>query len=105
MNRKEAQESSPSLLETAYDVPGVPLPAFQEPYIFPKYITDEVRELSLLQLVPDLAEAIVSELASGSSAQETFDAILTNVGANEFDEVRRRVFQNLPTEIQLEVEW
>lgn len=105
MRSRRAQENSPSLQETSYDVPGVPLPAFQEPYIFPRYVTDEVREQSLLQLVPDLAESIISQLGGEASAQEIFDKTLADIGANEFDEVRRRVFQHLPKEIQLEVEW
>jgi len=89
---------------TTYDVPGAPLPAFLEPFIFPKYITDEVREQSLLQLVPEIAEEIVAHAGSGPW-QEVFESVLTDIGAEEFDEVRRRVFQLLPEGIQEAIVW
>jgi len=100
---REAQETSPSFQQTTPDT-GAPLPAFLEPFIFPKYITDEVREQSLLQLVPEIAETIVSQLGSGT-LQEIFDGVLAEIGAEEFGEVRRRVFQLLPEEIQEEITW
>lgn len=89
---------------TTYDVPGAPLPAFMEPFIFPKYVTDEVREQSLLQLVPEIAETVVSQAGSGPW-QEIFESVLIDIGAEEFGEVRRRVFQLLPEEIQTAIVW
>jgi len=99
-----AQQREHTYHGTTYDVPGAPLPAFLEPFVFPKYITDDVREQSLLQLVPDIAETVVS-LAGSGSWQEIFDNVLVDMGADEFSEVRRRVFQMLPPEIQSEVVW
>lgn len=102
--RIKAQQREHTYHGTSYDVSDSPLPAFQEPYIFPRYNTDEVRELSLLELVPEIAETIVSQAGSGPW-QDIFDGVLTEMDANEFDEVRRRVFQLLPPEVQLEIIW
>ena len=102
--RIRAQQREHTYHGTSYDVPGTPLPAFQEPYIFPRYNTDEVRELSLLELVPEIAETIVSQAGSGPW-QDIFDGVLTEMDASEFEEVRRRVFQLLPPEVQLEITW
>lgn len=99
-----AQQREYTYHGTTRDVPGAPLPAFLEPFIFPKYITDEVREQSLLQLVPEIAEEIVSHAGSGTW-QEIFENALIDIGAEEFSEVRRRVFQLLPEEIQEEIVW
>ena len=90
---------------TSYDVPGSPLPAFQEPYIFPRYNTDDVRELSLLELVPDIAETVVSLTSTGVPWQEAFDQVLVDMDANEFSAVRRRVFRLLPEEAQIDLVW
>ena len=100
--RVKAQQREHTYHGTTRDVPGTPLPAFQEPYIFPRYNTEDVRELSLLQLVPDIAETIVS---IGVPWQDTFDQVLMDMDANEFSEVRRRVFQLLPAEVQADIVW
>ena len=108
MLRRVAQETSPRLLETGYDVPGTPLPAYLEPYIFPKYLTDDVREQSLLSMVPDIVEAVVA--GSGESWQEIFDSVLADLDEDlspggAFSEVRRKVWQQLPPDLQMEVQW
>jgi len=103
--RIKAQQREHTYHGTSYDVPGTPLPAFQEPYIFPRYNTDDVRELSLLQLVPDIAETVVSNVGIGVPWQEAFDQVLVDMDAYEFDEVRRRVFQLLPEEAQIDISW
>ncbi len=101
--KRIAQETSPSYQQTSPDT-GAPLPAYLEPYIFPRYITDEVREQSLLELAPEIAETIVSQMGKGSW-QSVFDEVLKEIGADEFSEVRRRVFQGLPEDIQREIMW
>lgn len=103
--RVKAQQREHTYHGTSYDVPGTPLPAFQEPYIFPRYNTDEVRELSLLQLVPDIAETVVSNAGVGVPWQEAFDKGLEDMDADEFSEVRRRVFQQLPAVAQMGIVW
>lgn len=97
-----AQQREHTYHGTSYDVPGTPLPPFQEPYIFPRYNTEDVRELSLLELVPDIAETIVS---IGSPWQDAFDLVLEDMDASEFGEIRRRVFQLLPEEVQADIVW
>lgn len=100
--RVKAQQREHTYHGTSYDVPGTPLPAYQEPYIFPRYITEEVRLLSLIDLVPDMAETIVS---IGEPWQDSFNRVLMDMDSNEFDEIRRRVFQLLPEEVQIDIEW
>jgi len=100
--RVKGQQREHTYHGTSYDVPGTPLPAFQEPYIFPRYNTEDVRELSLLQLVPDIAETIVD---IGAPWQNTFDRVLEEMDASDFSEVRRRVFQLLPEEVQADLMW
>lgn len=100
--RVKAQQREHTYHGTSYDVPGTPLPPYQEPYKFPMYITDEVRLLSLIELVPDIAETIVS---LGPPWQDSFNSVLMAMDANEFGEVRRRVFQLLPEEVQTDIEW
>lgn len=100
--RVKGQQREHTYHGTSYDVSDTPLPAFQEPYIFPRYNTEDVRELSLLQLVPDIAETIIS---IGAPWQGTFDQVLMDMDASEFSEVRRRVFQLLPEEVQADIMW
>lgn len=102
---REAQQREHTYHGTSYDVPGAGLPAFLEPYIFPKYNTEEVREQSLLELAPEMAEAVVSYVGSGAPWQDIFESVLDDLDAGAFSEVRRRVFQLLPPEIQEEVMW
>jgi hypothetical protein len=102
---RKAQQREHTYHGTSYDVPGAGLPAFLEPFIFPKYNTEEVREQSLLELVPEMAEAVVSYAGSGTPWQDVFDSVLDDLDAGEFSEVRRRVLQLLPHEIQEEVMW
>ena len=101
--KRIAQETSPSYFGPVRDT-GAPLPAYLEPYIFPRYITDEVREQSLLELAPEIAKTIVSQMGEGSW-QKVFDDVLEEIGADEFSEVRRRFFQGLPGDIQREIIW
>jgi hypothetical protein len=103
--RIKAQQREPTYHGTSYDVPGAPLPAFLEPYIFPRYNTDEVRELSLLQLAPDIAETVVFNAGMGVPWQDAFEKVLVDMDANEFSEVRRRVFQLLPENAQIDLIW
>lgn len=111
MRRKsQRDEVAPAYHGTTRDVPVAPLPAFQEPYIFPKYLTDDTRELSYLEnpeLLGVLAEGVLAayEGLRGVEAawQQAFDFALADV--EEFPEVRRRVFILLPDEIQREVSW
>lgn len=85
---------------TSYDVSDSPLPAFQEPFIFPKYVTDDTREKSLLQLVPEIVETIVMLTGEGASPRDAFMSATTDIGADEFREVIRKVLQSLPETIQ-----
>jgi len=99
-----AQQREYTYHGTTHDVPGAPLPAFLEPFIFPRYVTDEVREQSLLQLVPEIAETVMSHAGSGPW-QEIFESVLVDIGAEDYGEVRRRIFQMLPEGIQNEIVW
>jgi len=102
----QRDEVSPTYHGTARDVPGAPLPAFLEPYIFPKYSTDETRELSYLEnpdMLATLAENVLAGYESLRSWQQAFDAALAEI--EELPEVRRRVFLLLPEEVQQEISW
>ena len=85
LKRKSVEEQS--YHGTSYDVSDSPLPAFQEPFIFPKYVTDDTREKSLLQLVPEIVETIVMLIGEGASPKDAFIAATTDIGADEFREV------------------
>lgn len=106
--RKVAQgdEVSPSYHGTTRDVPTNALPAYLEPYIFPKYLTDATRETSYLdnpELIAALAEQVLSCYEPLYDWQQAFDTATAEV--KEFPEVRRRVLMMLPDEIQQKVSW
>jgi hypothetical protein len=105
MKKAQRDESSPSYQETTRDT-GEPLPAFLEPYIFPKYLTDETRELSYLEdpeMLSRLAENVLASYDVLRDWQQAFEFALTDV--EEFPEVRRRVFRLLPEDVQQAVLW
>lgn len=102
----QRDEVSPSYHGTTRDVPGTPLPAFLEPYIFPKYLTEDTRELSYLESPDMLLEFAIDVLASYEDLQDwqqSFNNALADV--EEFPEVRRRVFLLLPEEVQQQISW
>jgi len=88
---------------TSSDVSGSPLPAFQEPFIFPKYVTDDTREKSLLQLVPEIVETIVMQIGEGVSPKEAFTLAVADMGADEFNEVKRKILQGLSETMQTDI--
>lgn len=106
--KKVAQmdEVSPSYHGTTRDVPTEALPAFLEPYIFPKYLTDDTRETSYLEspeLIASLAEQVLAYYDQTGDWQQAFD--IATVEVKEFPEVRRRVLIILPEEIQQIISW
>jgi len=104
MREAQRDEVSPSYHGTTRDVPGVPLPPFQQPFIFPKYLTDATRELSYLE-DPEKLALLAEGVLSGYEGdwQQAFDSTLVEV--EEFPEVRRRVLMLLPEEVQQVVSW
>lgn len=101
--RKVAQydEVSPSYHGTTREVPTNALPAFLEPYIFPKYLTDDTRETSYLEspeLIAGLAEQVLACYESTYDWQKAFDTATVEI--EEFTEVRKQVLLMLPEEIQ-----
>lgn len=99
-------EVSPTYHGTTRDVPTGALPAFLEPFIFPRYLTDATRETSYLEdpkLIAALAEQVLACYEPLRDWQRAFDAATTEI--KEFPEVRRRVLRMLPEEIQQEVLW
>lgn len=106
IRRKASEEQTyvPTSPET-----GSPLRLYDEGYAgFPQYSTDFTREQSLLEMVPILKNKILESILHGEEDwQNAFDSVLSEEGAGpgEFEEVRRRVFIALPTEIQEEVDY
>lgn len=102
----QRDELSPSYHGTTRDVPTEALPAYLEPYIFPKYLTDATRETSYLEnpeLIATLAEQVLAHYELTYNWQQAFDTATAEIG--EFPEVRRRVLMMLPEEIQQEISW
>ena len=100
MRRLAAREES--YIPTSPDT-GTPTNLWDVGYqAFRHYSTDDTRELSLLEMVPTLKDNIITKILLGEDYQEAFESVLTDAGApeGEFEEVRRRVFISLPTEVQ-----
>ena len=105
MRRKAVEEQS--YVPTSPDT-GPPLRLWDEGYVgFPQYSTDYTREQSLLEMVPILKNKVLESILNGEDWQNAFDSVLSEEGAGpgEFEEVRRRVFSTLPTEIQEEINY
>lgn len=99
-------EISPTYHGTTRDVPTEALPAFLEPFIFPKYLTDATREISYLEdpeLIATLAEQVLASYEVTHDWQQAFDSATADV--EKFPEVQRRVLLLLPEELQREISW
>ena len=102
-------EREESYVPTSPDT-GEPVSAFMEPFIFPKYSTDEVRIESLLQMAADIAEAVVSQHTNDHPWDDTFNDVLQQVdndlvGNDDFIDVRRYIWKQLPPQIQIEIQY
>jgi hypothetical protein len=105
-----SDEVSPTYHGTGREVPVISLPAYPEAHPhgldFPRYLTDDVRELSYLEnpeMLTKLAEDVIANFTKVSDWQQAFDNALTEV--EDLPEIRRRIFQLLPTEVQQMVVW